>query len=123
MLTTDKLGAIVPEATDRSTYVGNYAWSVPGAGARSARAAWLFYRHKHLDSETVIRFVSATGVRFVLSPCAAHADVKRALKPILAATRHFGGASVYTCTGSLTTVTGDGADPPHPSSFCKQPLK
>jgi hypothetical protein len=95
VLTTGKLGAIVPEATDRSTYVGNYAWSVPGPGARSARAAWLFYRHKHLDTHTATRFVSATGVRFVLSPCAARADVKRALKPILTATRHFGCASVY----------------------------
>lgn len=95
VLTTEKLGAIVSEATDRSTYNGSYAWSVPGAGARSARAASLFYSHGHLDSKAATRVVSAAGVRFVLSPCTAHTGVERALKPILAATRRFGCASVY----------------------------
>lgn len=95
VLTTGKLGAIVPEATDRASYNGSYAWSVPGAGARSARADRLFYRHKRLGAKAAARFVSGTGVRFVLSPCGAHPDVERALRPILAAVRHFGCASVY----------------------------
>jgi hypothetical protein len=93
VLTIYKLGGIVPEATDRSTYDGNWAWSVPGAGARFAHTAWFFYKRPGTRSAT--RFVSATGVRFVLSPCGARGDIERALKPILAATRHFGCASVY----------------------------
>lgn len=94
VLSNIRLGAIIPEATGRNTYLGNWAWSVPGFRIRSQNVVAFFSRP--ITSASAQRFVREIGVRYVLSPCGARPGIKRALGPMLASTHTFGCATVYS---------------------------
>jgi hypothetical protein len=93
VLTTFDLGAVVPGATGRRTYVGNCYWSLPGCDQRQAATEQLFDQDRSAAQERA--FVARTGARFVLEPCYSHVDLGRVLAPMVAASRRFGCAAVY----------------------------
>ena len=96
VLTTETMGALVPESTGRETYVGSPSWT-PDFGERAGFAASLL--GGALAPAEAQRLLRATGARFVLADCRGRADLRAALGPLLATATHHGCATVYEISG------------------------
>ncbi len=88
------LGMVIPELTGRSTYIGDYLWSVPSYLARFHDTFQLF---KWPWAGPAARaFVLSTGARFVLADCHGHAGgLTDKLRPIMSAIYNFGCSTIY----------------------------
>ena len=87
------LGALVPAATGRRTFVGDCLWSQPHCDQRLVTVRTLF--SGSLAPDAARRFVRASGARFLLADCRPNADLRRLLGPIVRTVRTFGCARVY----------------------------
>ena len=94
VVTSYTLGAVVPAATGRRTYVGNCFWSLPDCSGRQTSVQALL--EQPLASRAAIAFLGGTGARFLLAPCSTTAPLALELAPIVQQTRSFGCATVYT---------------------------
>jgi hypothetical protein len=93
VLARNYFGLIVPEETNRRTYIGLCLWSEPHCVRRMNDTIALMDGN---DRPAVARaFVRSTGARFVLQDCQSHGNVKAALGPMITSTRRFGCATVY----------------------------
>jgi hypothetical protein len=92
VLTPVDLGAVVPAATGRQTYVGDCDWSVPDCQQRLDATQRLFFFRRPARAERA--FVAGTGTRFVLVPCNSSTRVERMLAPMTAWVTRFGCAAV-----------------------------
>jgi hypothetical protein len=109
VLTQFYLGEAVPGRTGRHTLVGDCLWSEPRCMPRSLTADALFTGAMRPGEAR--RFVLASGARFVLASCNAHANLIRLLGPLVVAVHRFGCAAVYDL-GSSGTATGPLAELP-----------
>jgi hypothetical protein len=87
------LGALVPGATGRHTFVGDCIWSEPNCAGRLVAVRTLF--DGSLEPTTARRFVLTSGARFLLADCRPNADLDKLLGAIVRAVRRFGCAAVY----------------------------
>ena len=87
------LGALVPGATGRHTFVGDCVWSEPDCDRRLVAVRRLFT--ESLAPRTARAFVLRTRARFVLADCRPNTDLARRLGPIIEAMHTFGCARVY----------------------------
>jgi hypothetical protein len=84
--------SVIPSQTGRAVWVGNGYWSRDYT-EQSKLAKRLFRGHMR---KTVARsFVASTGARILVADCDHHADLTKALGPLLASTHTFGCARVY----------------------------
>jgi hypothetical protein len=98
VLTTWKIGAVIPSETGRRTYIGEDVWSLPHPRHRSLRTWWLFFRDP--GPVPARNFVFSTGARFILAPCQSRTNLAHDLAPILASVHRFGCATLYTLRGA-----------------------
>jgi hypothetical protein len=94
VLTRSYLGAIIPGATGRHTYVGDCLWSEPQCYWRVGATQELF--DGTLGTAFSRKLVLGSGARFLLADCKAKADLKKILGPVVLSVRRFGCAAVYT---------------------------
>ncbi|MBV9421871.1 MAG: hypothetical protein JOZ98_03095 [Solirubrobacterales bacterium] len=94
VMTRSYLGAIIPGATGRHTYVGDCLWSEPQCYWRVGTTQELF--DGTLGTAFSRKLVLGSGARFVLADCKTQADLERILGPVVRSVRHFGCAAVYT---------------------------
>jgi hypothetical protein len=87
------LGALVPGATGRHTFVGDCLWSEPDCARRLVTVRMLF--EGSLQTNTARRFVLTSGARFLLADCRPNANLNKLLGVIIRSVRHFGCATVY----------------------------
>jgi hypothetical protein len=87
------LGTVIPEATGRSSYVGDCLWSEPECLSRAYQVQAMF--NDQMSAGQAQRFVRSTGATFFLADCTAPADLPRLLAPITVSLKRFGCASVY----------------------------
>jgi hypothetical protein len=92
VLARQYLGMAVPAFTGRRTWVGEWTWT-PQFGARAALAEQLV--RGRMPAASARRLVVASGARFVLEDCRAHAPLRRILGPLVGSARTFGCATVY----------------------------
>jgi hypothetical protein len=93
VLARNYFGLIVPAETNRRTYIGLCLWSEPNCVRRMNDTIALMdgsYRPAAAQS-----FVRSTGATFVLQDCQSHGNLETELRPMIAATRRFGCATVY----------------------------
>jgi hypothetical protein len=107
VLTKFYLGAMVPEATGRRTYVGDCIWSEPGCNPRAEMAEWLF--DGTLSDAQARAFILSTGARFVLADCHTSRNMDELLEDMSIDIEHFGCAAVYELAVA-TPPTGPLAD-------------
>jgi hypothetical protein len=93
VLTRGYLGAAVPGKTGRRTLVGDCLWSEPHCSGRAVAAQALF--SGRFSARQAQAFVRSSGARFLLADCAATADLRKSLGPLLVGARRFGCAAVY----------------------------
>jgi hypothetical protein len=91
-----EIGMAVPAFTGRRTWVGEFTWT-PHFVQRVDEAEQLL--QGQMASAQARRFVASIVAHFLLDDCGARADLPRLLGPLIAATAHFGCASVYTLRG------------------------
>lgn len=92
------LGALVPGATGRRSYVGDCLWSQPHCDARLVAVRSLF--GGSLTRSAARAFVRSSGARFLLADCRPNADLETLLGPVVGSVHHFGCATVYTVSHS-----------------------
>jgi hypothetical protein len=92
VLSSRRLGQMVPAETGRHTWVGLMSWT-PDLDQRARLAdALLAGQLAPSDARSLVR---SSGARFVLSDCTTHADLTGVLRRMLASVRHFGCVTVY----------------------------
>lgn len=90
------LGALVPGATGRHSYVGNCLWSEPGCDQRLVTVHELFTGRLPPDvARAFVGRAGGVGARFLLADCRGGADVARILGDLVESVRRFGCARVY----------------------------
>ncbi len=87
------LGSVVPEATGRSTYVGDCLWSEPECLSRAYQVQTMFNRE--MSPTEAQRFMRSTGAKFFLADCSTPALVRQELAPVTVSVTRFGCAAVY----------------------------
>ncbi len=87
------LGALVPAATGRHTFVGDCIWSQPDCPARLVAVRRLF--SGSLSRTAARRFVRDSGARFLLADCRQTTSLTKLLGPLVLSRRRFGCAGVY----------------------------
>ena len=90
------LGALVPGATGRHTFVGNCLWSEPACSSRLVAVRELFTGG--MDAPGARVFVTAArsaGARFLLADCRPGPDLSVLLGPLVKSVERFGCARVY----------------------------
>jgi hypothetical protein len=87
------LGALVPAATGRHTFVGDCIWSQPDCAGRLVTVRRLFAAS--LSASAARRFVLTSGARFLLADCRRAPSLDRLLGSVLLSERRFGCARVY----------------------------
>ena len=87
------LGAFVPGATGRHSYVGNCLWSEPHCSQRLVTVRSLFTGK--LSASQARRVVLDSGARFLLADCRRNANLGQLLSPMITSERRFGCARVY----------------------------
>jgi hypothetical protein len=87
--------SVIPSQTGRAVWVGNGYWS-RNYPVQSKRANRLFFGHMHPTAAQ--SFVAGTGARVLVSDCGHHANLTKALGPMLASTHTFGCARAYVLT-------------------------
>jgi hypothetical protein len=93
VLAREPLGTAVPAFSGRRTWVGHPTWT-PQWAARAAAADALFAgRLSPSSAQTLVR---TAGARFVLADCGARVDLRLLLGPLVASTKRFGCATLYT---------------------------
>lgn len=93
VLSTPRLGVLVPPLSGRSTWFGHATWTPDNEG-RKARAAALF--DGALSPADALRTVRESKASFLLQGCdEGRADVRELLGPEVSAVRRFGCARVY----------------------------
>jgi hypothetical protein len=91
---------VVPSQTGRKVWVGHGYWS-RDYFPRSHQADALF--KGHMGPARARAFVRSTGVALLISDCAHHADLSRALRPLLDSVQRFGCAQVYVLAPGRST--------------------
>jgi len=94
------LGALVPAATGRTTYVGDCLWSQPGCDRRLVTVHELFTGR--LAPAAARAFVSSSGARFLLADCRPGAELSRVLGGLVTRVLRFGCARVYVLAPAIT---------------------
>ena len=96
VLSTAKVGIWVPALTDDSTYVGQFVWS-PQWPRRLNYVSQLFDTpgKRPLSPTAVMALIEQPGVRYVLEPCGARANLWPLLERHGYSRRVFGCATVY----------------------------
>jgi hypothetical protein len=90
------LGALVPGATGRHTFVGNCLWSEPHCPARLVAVRELFTGGMAAAAaRAFVASARAAGARFLLADCRPAADLGILLGPIVRSVERFGCARVY----------------------------
>ena len=92
VLTSARLGALVPSATGRRTWLGHPSWTRDYA-QRADEAGALF--GGGLTPAAVDGLLGASGARFVLADCGTAPAARGALERTAGSTRTFGCATVY----------------------------
>jgi hypothetical protein len=93
VLARNYFGLIVPQETNRRTYIGLCLWSEPHCLSRMNDTIALMDGHdRPLAAQAFLR---STGARFVLQDCQSHGDLETALGPMIVSRRRFGCATVY----------------------------
>ena len=87
--------SVIPSQTGRAVWVGNGYWS-RNYPVQSKLAKRLFFGH--MRPAAAQSFVAGTGTRILVSDCAHHANLSKALGPMIASTHTFGCARVYVLT-------------------------
>jgi hypothetical protein len=87
--------SVIPSQTGRAVWVGNGYWSRDYM-EQSKLAKRLF--RGHMRPTVAQSLVASTGARILVADCAHHADLTKALGPLLASTQTFGCARVYVLT-------------------------
>jgi hypothetical protein len=87
------LGALVPAATGRHSYVGDCLWSEPNCSGRLVTVRKLFTGG--LSASAVRSIVRGSRARFLLADCRPTVDLARLLGPVIVAQHGFGCARVY----------------------------
>jgi hypothetical protein len=97
VLTSYRLGALVPEVTGRRTYLGDWAWSVPDFGVRRRRVRALLAGT--LGPGAAADLLRIAVPQYLLAPCGASTTLAPTLGRFVARRRRFGCATVYTIRG------------------------
>jgi hypothetical protein len=87
------LGALVPAATGRHTFVGDCLWSEPHCSQRLVTVRDLFTGG--LSAPAARRIVVGSRARFLLADCRPTTDLRQLLGPVITAEHRFGCAEVY----------------------------
>jgi len=94
VLSSFYLGEVIPGRTGRHAYLGDCLWSEPRCVPRAEIVSSV------LDGTMPIaasrRFVVQTGARFLLVGCEPRVNIGRRLRPLIASTRRFGCAALFT---------------------------
>lgn len=109
VLARSYLGALVPGATGRRSYVGDCLWSQPYCDARLVAVRSLF--GGSLTPPVARAFVRSSGARFLLADCRPNADLETLLRPVIRSVRHFGCATVYAVAPPRPAPTTGGYSP------------
>lgn len=96
VLAPASLGSAVPALSGRRTWVAHSVWT-PKFHARNREANALFAGL--MSQAEAVRFVRATGARFLLSDCRPRSRLEAIVAPILANVRRFGCISIYELHG------------------------
>jgi hypothetical protein len=90
------LGALVPAATGRHTFVGNCLWSEPRCSARLVAVRELFTGGLAAGpARAFVASARAAGARFLLADCRPAPDLRTLLEPLVDSVARFGCARVY----------------------------
>jgi hypothetical protein len=92
VLSSRRLGQMVPAETGRHTWVGLGSWT-PNVDQRARLAEALLAGQ--LAPPDARRLVRSSGARYVLSDCRTRTNLTGALRPMLVSERHFGCVTVY----------------------------
>jgi hypothetical protein len=87
------LGALVPAATGRHSFVGDCLWSEPNCSGRLVTVRKLFTGG--LSPATAREIVLGSRARFLLADCRPGTDLRALLGPVITSERRFGCARVY----------------------------
>jgi len=87
------LGALVPAATGRHTFVGDCLWSEPHCSDRLVTVRNLFTGG--LSASAARRIVLGSRARFLLADCRPTTNLSQLLGPVITAEHRFGCARVY----------------------------
>ena len=93
MISRSYLGALVPAATGRDTFVGDCIWSEPDCSGRLLLVRRLFAAS--LAPSAARSLVIRSGARFLLADCRRAPNLDGPLGPILLSVHRFGCARVY----------------------------
>jgi hypothetical protein len=95
VLPVARLGALVPQATGRETWLGHYSWT-RDYGARAKASEALF--SGTLPPAAAVALARSSGATFLLRDCRHPAAALDRLRPAVLPVRQFGCAGVYRLT-------------------------
>jgi hypothetical protein len=105
------LGADVPGATGRQTFVGTCLWSEPNCASRAVLSQTVL--NGPLPAKRAQSIVEQSGARFVLADCSSRPDLQTVLAPITQSVTRFGCAAVYTLKAASAPSQALAESPPH----------
>jgi hypothetical protein len=100
VLTSPRLGTLIPSATGRGSWVGHPSWT-HDYHERARQTAALFAGG--LDAGSARELVRSSGARLLLVECGAPASAVAALGPAVSTPRAYGCASVHRIVPALAS--------------------